>query len=340
MTARKNRAEKVVAEIFDWRLVRPARRRRRQKRGTKSWFGITWFRASTEKLRWRPASSRRAGSGRRRATRRTNRRQVPFWRAIAWRRVCVIGATAIVVGGVIGMWRSGAIASAHETIQETVVRLTAGAGFTVDEILVEGRTRTPMTALREALAVDHGDPLMLLDPAAARTRLEDIGWIESAAVERRPPNLVYVRLVERQPMALWQHEGHVTVVDRGGQVIAGAIVDKHRDLPLVVGMDAQTTASDLIDIMATDPGLRDKVAAAVRVGDRRWNLRLDNGIDVRLPESDIAAAWGKLVDLRRSDRLLDRDITVIDLRFPDRIIVRVSGEDSGPETETQRGSDA
>ncbi|MCH7555160.1 MAG: cell division protein FtsQ, partial [Proteobacteria bacterium] len=55
---------------------------------------------------------------------------------------------------------------------------------------------------------------------------------------------------------------------------------------------------------------------------RRWNLRLDNGVDVELPEAGINAAWRRLADIERRHRLLSRDITAIDLRLPDRLVVR------------------
>ncbi len=100
-------------------------------------------------------------------------------------------------------------------------------------------------------------------------------------------------------------------------------------LPIVVGDDAPAHAEALLFLLATEPDLQKRVTAAVRVGGRRWNLKLDNGIDVRLPEEDAASAWSRLATLERDNKLLSRDVVAIDLRLPDRLIVRV-GADTAP----------
>ena len=68
---------------------------------------------------------------------------------------------------------------------------------------------------------------------------------------------------------------------------------------------------------------RPHVTASVRVGDRRWNIELDNGIDVALPEKNAESAWHHLAALDRSDKLLARNVQVIDMRLPDRVVLRV-----------------
>jgi cell division protein FtsQ len=95
------------------------------------------------------------------------------------------------------------------------------------------------------------------------------------------------------------------------------------ELPLVVGKGAETQVGALLALIATQPNLKLRVKAAVRVGERRWNLRLDNGVEVRLPEEGAEAALGELVRLDREQEILARDIKAIDLRFPDRFIVKL-----------------
>ena len=91
---------------------------------------------------------------------------------------------------------------------------------------------------------------------------------------------------------------------------------------MLVGDDAPLHAAALIDMLARDPDLAARVRAAVRVGQRRWNLQVDKAIDVRLPEEDADAAWAKLGELERKNRILSRDIEAVDLRLPDRLIVQ------------------
>jgi cell division protein FtsQ len=189
--------------------------------------------------------------------------------------------------------------------------------------MVEGRRMVDRAAVLNTLGVKRGQPILGIDIAAARARLERLAWVESAVVERRLPDLVYVRLTERTPLALWQQEGRFSVIDAKGVVVVDGNVGAYANLPLVVGPGAPAKAEALLMLLATEPEVKARVAAAVRVGGRRWNLRLDNGVDVRLPEEDVATAIAKLAEINRSHQLVDRDVRVIDLRQPDRLVLQL-----------------
>jgi cell division protein FtsQ len=202
--------------------------------------------------------------------------------------------------------------------------LTLRAGLSVENVLVEGRRRSKRSAVIEALGVARGVPILRLDPHAAKTRLEGLPWVYRASVVRRLPETVYVRLIEREPLALWQNNGELAVIDRSGGIIPGAEAGRFAKLPLVVGEDAADHAAELLAMLAKEPVLKAKVAAAVRVRGRRWNVRLDGGIDVRLPEEGAAAAWAQLARIQREHGVLERDVVLIDLRMPDRLVVRTA----------------
>ena len=93
--------------------------------------------------------------------------------------------------------------------------------------------------------------------------------------------------------------------------------------------DAPAHANALITILAREPDLKQRVNAAVRIGDRRWNIRMDNGVDVRLPENDPEAAWRRFARLEREHKLLKQDLLSIDLRIPDQLIVRTRADRTG-----------
>ena len=138
------------------------------------------------------------------------------------------------------------------------------------------------------------------------------------------PRRVLLRLVERRPLAVWQHGGKQELIDRDGEVIAVGELSSFARLPTVVGEDAAPHAAALIDMLAGEPELAARVTAAVRIGDRRWNLRVDNMTDVLLPEEDPAGAWSRLARLERTSSLLKRDVQTVDLRLPDRLVLRVT----------------
>jgi cell division protein FtsQ len=148
--------------------------------------------------------------------------------------------------------------------------------------------------------------------------------VRSATIERRLPGTLFVRLVERRPLAVWQHGGIQQLIDREGAVIAVEDLSRFARLPIVVGDDAAPNAAALIDALASEPELAARVTAAVRVGGRRWNLRIDDVIDVLLPEEGAAGAWSRLAELERANALLKRDVQTVDLRLPDRLVLRVN----------------
>ena len=179
-----------------------------------------------------------------------------------------------------------------------------------------------------AIGVARDKPIFSVDLERLKERIENLGWVEHARISRHLPDVLAVNIEERTPFARWQYEGRLVVIDRAGVVITADQLDRYRSLPLVVGVDAASEAVLLIDMMATDSDLQARVAAAVRIGSRRWNLKLDNGVDVLLPEDGTAAAWKRLGALHRQNKVLLRDINVIDLRVEDRVFLKLPPETS------------
>ncbi|HTV46748.1 MAG TPA: cell division protein FtsQ/DivIB [Stellaceae bacterium] len=241
----------------------------------------------------------------------------------AWR----IGIPVLVVAAICGTaalsrFPVGRVVLAD--VSAKLVNATATLGFRVADIRVVGRETTDRETILAALGARPGMPLLAVDPVRAKEQLEHLPWVRSATIERRFPDTVFVRLVEREPMALWQHGGRIDLIDRTGAVIPVDRLDRFAKLPLVVGEDAARHAAGLLAMLASEPDLAPRVTAAVWVGQRRWNLRLDNAIEVMLPGDDPAAAWADLARLERSSAILQRDVQVIDMRLPDRLVVRLA----------------
>jgi cell division protein FtsQ len=248
-----------------------------------------------------------------------------------WRKAVRLlrwGTPALLVvalaGGALWAWQSGWLAQTGERAEQRFHRLTADAGLAVEEVLVDGRGRTSRTAILNALAVGRGTPILGVDPYAARTRIEALPWVKQAEVERRLPDVVYVRISERLPMAVWQLHGRVSVIDRDGQVIEGVKAGRFTHLTLVVGEDAPRHTAELIRVLTRETELAERVVSAVRIGKRRWNLRLTGGIEVQLPEAAAEAAWIHLAEIQREHQVLERDVVLIDMRLPDRLVIRTS----------------
>ena len=229
-------------------------------------------------------------------------------------------SAAIVYGLAVG----GHFAAAGAFVVAKVDGAVAQAGFEVSEVTVEGRDRTTRQDVLRALRVERGQSIFDVDLVAARDELMRLDWISDATVTRILPGRVHVEIVERKPYAVWQRGGALSVIDADGNPITEDGVDAYGHLPFVVGHGAARKAAAFTTMVAQWPELQARVRAYVRVGDRRWNLRLENGVDVLLPETDVDVALSELVMLDQSHRLLARDIEAIDMRLGDRFSVRLS----------------
>ncbi len=245
------------------------------------------------------------------------RRQKKLLRPAAWAAFSVLLALLL-----IGVLRSAAPGGTLATLRERVGNATAFAGLRVRDIVIEGRANTPEPLLRAALGVNKGDPMLGFSLEQARQRIETLSWIEHATVERRLPDTIVVNIQERRPFAIWQNDGKFVLIDRSGQVVAHQDVASFRGLPLVVGAGAPPSAATLLDALTARPTLQQRVVAVVRVGERRWNLRMNNGADVMLPEGHEIVALDRLMQLQQDHDLLDRPLVAIDMRLPDRLVLR------------------
>ncbi|MGI9449425.1 MAG: cell division protein FtsQ/DivIB [Geminicoccaceae bacterium] len=240
-------------------------------------------------------------------------------------------AAGLVAGLATGAWLgwSGTVYAVTTDIATRALDLTGGAGLQVKAVYADGRRHTDRKLLESQLDVALGQPILGFDTAAAKLRLEALPWIQRASVGRLLPDTIKVRLEEHKPLALWQNGGAFSLIDGNGGVIVSGMtasdVGKRFDrLRVLVGDNAPAHAVDLFHMLATEPELSARVKAATWVGDRRWNLRLDNKVDVLLPEKAPLAAWRYLAKAERKKNLLDRALLVIDLRqAPERMRLKL-----------------
>jgi cell division protein FtsQ len=254
--------------------------------------------------------------------RRRRRYAANLRRTFLW---AVLGLTAAVGYGSFALSRSPDGRQLLAQAGDRVLQASAALGLVVSDIEVEGRETTDAATILAALAADRGTPILAVSPSRAKQQLESLPWVRSAAIERRLPATLFVRLVERHPLAVWQHDGRLELIDNRGEVIPVKDLGRFAKLPTVVGEQAAGHAAALIDMLGREPELAARVSDAVRVDDRRWNVRIDHAIDVLLPEENPAAAWARLAVLERQNNLLKRDVQTVDMRLPDRLVLRALG---------------
>ncbi|GBR07328.1 cell division protein FtsQ [Asaia siamensis NRIC 0323] len=198
--------------------------------------------------------------------------------------------------------------------------------FQIKTIRIEGRNLTTEADLAKALGTSVGQPIFGFSVSAARDRIDALPFIDHATVARHMPDTVIVKIVERSPIAVWQDHGQFILINRAGervpdQGLEGKNGQAFIKLPLVVGEGANLAAATLTDALTANPAVKDFVVAAVRVGQRRWNLTLRDGATVLLPEGQEQAALSRLAQYQAQFRLMERPVVSIDMRLPDRMVI-------------------
>lgn len=257
------------------------------------------------------------------------------------RRLPRLTGTALVLGffaavGGYGLVANGQYGELKARYGEPRDVLARALGFGLDKVTIAGVARLPETRILQIAGISPRTSLAFLDVADIRERLLAEPFIKSAEVRKLYPRDLAVTIVERQPYALWQLAGELFVIAADGTPI-----DKLRDptlvdLPLVVGERANLQAASYVALLDAAGPLRGKIRAGTLVSGRRWTLKMHNGLDIRLPEEGAPAAMARLVRYDREAGLLDKDVLAIDLRLPDRVVVRLTEEAAAARAEASK----
>ena len=237
-----------------------------------------------------------------------------------WLALCALFlGSAVVYGAIVG----GQTAKIYDALTGGIEHLAVASGFGVKRIAVAGQLHATDAAITAALGAGPDTMMLNFDTDAAKARLEAVPWIRHAQVMRLLPSTLQVVVEERTPYAVWQNKGQTYVVDAEGVVLAPALREAYASLPLVVGEGAAKSAAELYDQLGAYPDLKQRLIAAIRVGDRRWTLKLASGLEIMLPDDNLGEALNSLAKLDAERGLLKRDIAAVDLRLLDRVSVRL-----------------
>ncbi len=237
----------------------------------------------------------------------------------------IVGTVLLIVGALsYGVVRGQHVPDVIDWVKDTRDAAADSLGFRIVAISLTGSKEVSREEILTTAGVTGRASLLFLDADAARAILMSNPWIGDAAVLKLYPDRLQITVTERQAFALWQKDGRVSVIASDGTVLEPFVEGRYVGLPVVIGNGADSAAKDFLAVLNRYPDVRSMVRASILVAERRWNLKLINGIDVRLPETDVDAALHRLVDLDRDKKLLTRDISVVDLRLPDRVTVRLS----------------
>lgn len=201
------------------------------------------------------------------------------------------------------------------------------SGCTLDKVFIRGLKHTDKQDLVKALQLKTGMLLTKIDVNLLQSKVEAMPWVESAVVQRRFPDTIKIDVIEHIPVALWQKKGRYYVITSKGLVLGkDAGIYGLQDLPVIVGDGAPLKVPELLLLLSQNKELFARLKGATFVGKRRWNIildSLDKGLVIKLPENGVEAALQRLETLQEKYAILKRKLTLIDLRLPLKLIVRL-----------------
>lgn len=238
----------------------------------------------------------------------------------------IVVCSAVVASAYI--WQSGLFGQWVMEAQDKVDRKIADAGFAVGEVRVTGQINTELKQVRDALGLYDGQSIVSLDLENMLARVEDLPWVKKATLTKVMPDALDVTLVEHEAAALWQDNDVFYLVDQAGQIITSQGLEKHADLPHVVGAGAHENLTGLLAMKDEYPELFARVKSAVWIGNRRWDLNLYSGIKIKLPEKGPELAWERLYHYESDQKILAKEVLIIDFRQHGKTIVRLTPEEA------------
>ena len=243
------------------------------------------------------------------------------------RRVGLVATLAILFGSAgFGIVKGGHVDEFVAVMDDTRNALANAAGFRITTVGINGRKQLTQDEVLAIGGINGHSSLLFLDAETVRDRLKANPWIADATILKLYPGRLQIDIVERSAFALWQENGKLAVIASDGAVLEPYVTRRFLKLPLVVGKGADSHAHDFLALLDRYPQVRSVTKAAIYVGERRWNLRLKDGLDIRLPENDVGNALAALSKLDKDEKLFSRDIVAVDMRLPDRLIVQLSDD--------------
>jgi cell division protein FtsQ len=235
-----------------------------------------------------------------------------------------LGFFSAVIG--FGLWQGGHIDGFIRDYGEPHHALARAVGLGLHQVTISGISQMGENEVLAAAGINSKQSLAFLDVNDLRERLERVPMIKSAMVRKLYPNELVITLTEREAHGIWQNNGELFVIAADGTVIDLMQDERYLDLPFVVGEGANTRSKDYLALLEAAGPLKNRIRAGTLVAGRRWTLKMDNGMDVRLPELGVANALARLVKLEHEQKILEKDVLAIDLRMADRVVVRLTEE--------------
>jgi cell division protein FtsQ len=205
---------------------------------------------------------------------------------------------------------------------EIVNHYTNYLGLELENIYVTGHSNVDKVAISEIIKPYYKKSIFAVDIISLKNEMEKLEWVHNVAIQRAIPSTLHIQIIEQKPMAIWQNNAQLFLVDVDGRIITAKDIHKYSNLPILVGDGALLNYKNLAECLAIDGNLSENISALIRVSERRWNVRFKQNIEIKLPEHGFKNAWHYVIGLNKRKMLFDNNITVLDLRIQDRVFIK------------------
>ncbi|MCK0166055.1 cell division protein FtsQ/DivIB [Jannaschia sp. S6380] len=197
--------------------------------------------------------------------------------------------------------------------------------FTVSLLRIEGASEDLQSDIQEALPIDLPLSQFQLDMDALRTLLLELDPVLDAEVRIKAGGVLLLKITERQPAVAWQRDRGVEILDATGHRVATLDdLSTAGALPLVAGEGADAHVPEALALIDAAAPITDRLVGLTRIGNRRWDVVLTRDQRIALPEIGPAAALDRALAMHAAKDVLARDVAMVDLRLPDRPVLRLS----------------
>ncbi|WP_083660152.1 cell division protein FtsQ/DivIB [Acuticoccus yangtzensis] len=201
------------------------------------------------------------------------------------------------------------------------------SGFEFKGLTLTGQKETSISSIVASAGLAPGASIFTIDGEDLRRRVEALPWVEHATVRKILPGTVQLSISEAAPFARWRSEEGIKLIGEDGTVLSDTVPPSALELPMVAGFGANARAKDAVALLDANPLYQIRTRAAVLVGERRWDLVLDTGATVMLPEEGASAALDRLAELEMAGPITMQPV-IVDMRLADRTVIELDPKDA------------
>ena len=198
-------------------------------------------------------------------------------------------------------------------------------GFKIENVLITGTRNLSNNYIKDTIEIYNDVNIFNIDLSSIYNKIKQNTWVKKVSIERILPNIIKIKILENQPIAIWQNKKNNKLITANGDIIFdGNVNDFKNDFPIIKGNKSKENISSILEILETNQNFYKNIWSLTFINERRWDLHFNQGLVVRLPSKDIKKAWEKIIKLQKNYNVLNLKLTEIDLRNPKQILGKIN----------------